>query len=175
MGSIIFGETGLRAMPSYARRCDRRAALTPVLRDNPSETRATIRMRFYVAASDLHTGSPAIGKDIGVVRVGGHQTPALPGPASCAAQEAVEAHFHGETEAVPGPSAPEAWEGHEDFQGGFWMMVDIDLSKVNTKAVRLNISLPENLVHRIDAVAKAQRLSRSAFLAKAAEREMAEA
>ncbi|CAM5787079.1 type II toxin-antitoxin system HicB family antitoxin [Castellaniella caeni] len=92
-----------------------------------------------------------------------------------AAQEAVEAHFHGETEAIPSPSAPEAWEGNEDFEEGFWMMVDIDLSKVSTKAVRLNISLPENLVHRIDAVAKAQRLSRSAFLAKAAEREMAEA
>jgi hypothetical protein len=91
------------------------------------------------------------------------------------AQEAVEAHFHGETEVIPGPSAPEAWEGHEDFEGGFWMMVDIDLSKVNAKAVRLNISLPENLVHRIDAVAKAQHLSRSAFLAKAAEREMTEA
>jgi len=60
-------------------------------------------------------------------------------------------------------------------RGGFWMMVDIDLSKVSTKAVRLNISLPEDLVHRIDAVAKTQHLSRSAFLAKAAEREMAEA
>lgn len=92
-----------------------------------------------------------------------------------AAQEAVEAHFYGETEAIPTASAPEAWKGHEDFEGGFWMVVDIDLSKVNAKAVRLNISLPENLVHRIDAVAKAQRLSRSAFLAKAAEREMAEA
>lgn len=92
-----------------------------------------------------------------------------------AAQEAVEAHFHGETAAISGPSTPEAWEGHGDFEGGFWMMVDIDLSKVSTKAVRLNISLPENLVHRIDAVAKAHRLSRSAFLAKAAEREMAEA
>ena len=92
---------------------------------------------------------------------------------SRAAQEAVEAHFHGETEAIPGPSAPEAWEGHEGYEDGFWMMVDINLSKVNTKAVRLNISLPENLVHRIDAVAKAQHLSRSAFLAKAAEREMA--
>ncbi len=91
-----------------------------------------------------------------------------------AAQEAVEAHFHGETESIPGPSAPEAWVGQEDFEGGFWMMVDIDLSKVSTKAMRLNISLPESLVHRIDAVAKAQHLSRSAFLAKAAEREMAE-
>lgn len=92
-----------------------------------------------------------------------------------AAQEAVEAHFHGEASAIPAPSTPEAWAGHEDFQGGYWMMVEIDLSKVNAKAVRLNISLPENLVHRIDEVAKARRLSRSAFLAMAAEHEMAEA
>ena len=91
-----------------------------------------------------------------------------------AAQEAVEAHFYGEAEAIPSPSAPENWTSHEDFKGGFWMMVDIDLSRVSTKAVRLNISLPENLVHRIDAAAKSQHLSRSAFLAKAAEREMAE-
>ena len=55
------------------------------------------------------------------------------------------------------------------------MMVDIDLSKVNARAVRLNISPPEeNLVYRIDAMAKAQHLSRSAFLAKAAERELSE-
>jgi predicted RNase H-like HicB family nuclease len=92
-----------------------------------------------------------------------------------AAQEAVEAHFHGETEAIPGPSGPEAWRDQEDFNGGFWMMVDIDLSRVSTKAIRLNISLPESLVHRIDTVAKSQHLSRSAFLAKAAEREMTEA
>lgn len=89
-----------------------------------------------------------------------------------AAQEAVEAHFHGDTEAIPAPSAPEMWMSHEGFQGGYWMMVDIDLSKVNTKAVRLNISLPENLVHRIDQAAEARRMSRSAFLAMAAEHEM---
>jgi len=89
-----------------------------------------------------------------------------------AAQEAVEAHFYGETERIPAPSAPEAWAKDEDYQGGYWMMVDIDLSKVNTKAVRLNISLPENLVHRIDEEAKARHLSRSALLAMAAEREM---
>ncbi len=89
-----------------------------------------------------------------------------------AAQEAVEAHFHGDTAGIPAPSTPEAWMGHEDFQGGYWMMVDIDLSKVNTKAVRLNISLPENLGHRIDQAAEARRMSRSAFLAMAAEHEM---
>ena len=92
-----------------------------------------------------------------------------------AAQEAVEAHFYGEPANIPKPSTPETWAGHPDFQGGYWMMVDIDLSKVSTKAVRLNISLPENLVHRIDEVAKSRHLSRSAFLAMAAEREMEEA
>lgn len=91
-----------------------------------------------------------------------------------AAQEAVEAHFHGKHE-IPKPSTPEAWEGRAGFAHGFWMMVEIDLSRLSTRAIRLNISLPENLVHRIDAAAKAQHLSRSAFLAKAAEREMAQA
>ena len=89
-----------------------------------------------------------------------------------AAQEAVEAHFFGETDSIPAPSTPEAWIDNEDFQGGYWMMVDIDLSKVSTKSVRLNISLPENLVHRIDAIARERHLSRSAFLAMAAEHEM---
>lgn len=89
------------------------------------------------------------------------------------AQEAVELHFEGEELPIPKPSAPEAWAGDERFEGGYWMLVDIDLSKVNSKAVRLNISMPERLVVQIDAAAKARRLTRSAFLAKAAEREMA--
>lgn len=92
-----------------------------------------------------------------------------------AAQEAVEAHFHGESEPIPEPSAPEAWAGDERFRGGYWMLVDIDLSKVNSRAVRLNISLPENLVQRIDAEAKQRRLSRSGFLALAAEHEISPA
>ncbi|QEI09448.1 type II toxin-antitoxin system HicB family antitoxin [Pigmentiphaga aceris] len=90
------------------------------------------------------------------------------------AQEAVEAHFNDDDAPIPLPSAPDAWMNDPDYQGGFWMMVDIDLSKVKAKAVRLNISLPENLVQRIDAAAKARHLSRSAFLALAATREMAD-
>ncbi|AON54296.1 type II toxin-antitoxin system HicB family antitoxin [Herbaspirillum seropedicae] len=89
-----------------------------------------------------------------------------------AAQEAVEAHFHGQTEPIPDPSAPEEWADDERFQGGYWMLVEIDLSRVNAKSVRLNVSLPQNLVARIDSVAQARRMSRSAFLALAAEHEM---
>jgi metal-responsive CopG/Arc/MetJ family transcriptional regulator len=52
------------------------------------------------------------------------------------------------------------------------MLVDVDLSKVNTRAIRLNISLPENLIGKIDQAAAARRMSRSAFLAMAAEHEL---
>ncbi|MDX3894205.1 type II toxin-antitoxin system HicB family antitoxin [Pusillimonas sp.] len=90
------------------------------------------------------------------------------------AQEAIEVHFEGESFDIPKPSAPEDWGDDERFVGGYWMLVDIDLTKVSTKSVRLNISLPENLVQRIDAAARQRGQSRSAFLAIAAEHEMAE-
>ncbi|CAM5543868.1 type II toxin-antitoxin system HicB family antitoxin [Eoetvoesiella caeni] len=90
-----------------------------------------------------------------------------------AAQEAVEAHFGADEDPIPAASAPDAWTGHADYEGGFWMLVDIDLSRVRSRAVRLNISLPENLILRIDAAARQRGQSRSAFLATAAEHEMA--
>jgi hypothetical protein len=91
-----------------------------------------------------------------------------------AAQEAVEAHFYGESD-IPLSSELSEWYANPEYQDGFWMLVDIDLTKVSTKAIRLNISLPENLVHKIDTAASAQHLSRSAFLAKAAMKELAHA
>ena len=90
------------------------------------------------------------------------------------AQEAVEVHFEGEDLPIPKPSAPEDWAGDKRFRGGYWAFVDLDLSGINAKSVRLNISLPERLLGRIDAEAGVRRLSRSAFLALAAEREMAD-
>jgi predicted RNase H-like HicB family nuclease len=113
----------------------------------------------------------------------GIQFPDFPGCFSAAdneqdittsAQEAVEAHFS-DGEPVPQPSAVGVLMKEPEYQGGFWMLIDIDLSRVNMKAVRLNISLPERLVQQIDAFARARRLSRSAFLALAAEHEMTRA
>ncbi len=85
------------------------------------------------------------------------------------AQEAVEVHFEGEEMAIPTPSSPEQWAGDERFQGGYWMLVDIDLARIGAKPVRLNISLPEYLVRQIDAYAQSHHQTRSGFLAKAAE------
>lgn len=55
------------------------------------------------------------------------------------------------------------------------MLVDVDLAKVHDRAVRINIRMPESLVPRIDAFARARGMSRSSFLALAAKHEMAKA
>lgn len=89
-----------------------------------------------------------------------------------AIQEAVQAHFHGEPETVPPPTPLEQLANHPDYQGGVWMLVDIDLTRIDTKPVRLNISLPAHLVQQIDAYASAHHLTRSGFLAKAAQQAM---
>lgn len=90
-----------------------------------------------------------------------------------AAQEAVEAMYEGEAN-IPAASAIEKWTSNPDYAKGFWMLVNIDLSKVNTKPVRLNISLPESLLRDIDLYAKSRHLTRSGFLAQAAMKVMAE-
>lgn len=87
-------------------------------------------------------------------------------------QEAVEVHFEGEDMDVPKPSTLEALAGNPDYTGGTWLLVEIDTARVNPRAVRLNVSLPESLVRRIDDYARAHGATRSGFLAEAARRTM---
>lgn len=91
-----------------------------------------------------------------------------------AAQEAVEVHYGNDAEPITAPTGADQWAGSKDFKGGSWMLVDIDLAKVRDKAVRVNVSMSEALLQRIDQYASKRRISRSAFLAAAAEHEMAE-
>ncbi|MFT3777920.1 MAG: type II toxin-antitoxin system HicB family antitoxin [Ottowia sp.] len=90
-----------------------------------------------------------------------------------AAQEAMEAHFGADNDPIPQPSSPESLAKNKDYRGGFWLLVDLDVTKARSRAVRVNISLPEYLVGRIDDEAHRRGQTRSAFLARAAEREMA--
>lgn len=90
-----------------------------------------------------------------------------------AAQEAVETMYEGEAH-IPAASAIEQWMRDPDYADGYWMVVDIDLWKVNTKPLRLNISLPESLLRDIDRYAKSRHLTRSGFLAQAAMKAMVE-
>ncbi|PHS48680.1 MAG: HicB family protein [Marinobacter sp.] len=87
-------------------------------------------------------------------------------------QEAVELYCEDEDMVVPSPTPLDKLMANPDYHGGIWMMVDIDTSKLKTKSVRLNVSLPEGLLRRIDSEAKSRHMSRSAFLAMSAQREL---
>lgn len=89
------------------------------------------------------------------------------------AQEALEFHVEGmiaDGEAIPEPSSLEAVMAvHENRDG---VAVLIPLKTTARKAVRLNITLPEDVLEKIDAYAEAHGLTRSGFLAQAAKRQM---
>ena len=92
-------------------------------------------------------------------------------------QEAIEVWCEGEGMDLPAPTTLEELATNTDFTGGFWMAVDVDVSRLDVrssqKPVRLNISLPEGLVHDIDEAARLSGATRSGFLAKAARQAIA--
>lgn len=88
------------------------------------------------------------------------------------AQEAVECHTSGENLAVPAPTALEKLAADPKYVGGVWMLVDLDVSRIDPAPQRVNVSLPRFLLSQIDEYAQAHHLTRSGFLAKAAQEAM---
>ena len=84
-------------------------------------------------------------------------------------QEAIELHFEGEDFVVPEPSDITALEADEQYEGGVWMLVDVDVNKLESKPMRLNVSLPSHIVKRMDDYATENHLTRSALIVKATE------
>ncbi len=82
-------------------------------------------------------------------------------------QEAVELYCDGEDMSIPTPSTLDDLMKNNDYQDGLWIMLDIDISALNTKSVRLNISLPANVVAKMDDYAFKHHMTRSALIAKA--------
>ena len=91
---------------------------------------------------------------------------------NCLAQEAVECHMTGENLPIPAPTALEKLAADPRYEGGVRMLVDLDLSRIDSAPKRVNISLPGALLAQIDTYAQARHLSRSGFLAKAAQEAM---
>lgn len=87
-------------------------------------------------------------------------------------QEAIELHFEGEDFDLPTPSDIQTLNETGDYEGGVWMLLDIDISRLSSKPQRLNVSLPSHLVKRMDDYAAKHHLSRSALIVKAAEKLM---
>jgi len=75
----------------------------------------------------------------------------------------------GENLPIPAPTPLEKLARDRRYKGGVWMLIDLDLARIDPAPKRVNISLPGSLLSQIDAYAEARHLSRSGFLAKAAE------
>jgi len=85
------------------------------------------------------------------------------------AQEAVECHMAGEGLPIPAPTQLDVLAKDPAYQdGGVWMLVDIDVSRIDPAPQRVNISLPRYLLAEIDGYARAHGATRSGFLAEAA-------
>lgn len=82
-------------------------------------------------------------------------------------QEAAECHYMDESE-LPVASSLERFVNDSEYTGGIWVMVNIDLAKLKVKAKRVNITMPENLLHEIDRYAEQYHMTRSGLLAQAA-------
>jgi predicted RNase H-like HicB family nuclease len=88
------------------------------------------------------------------------------------AEEALVLHVEGmieDGEAIPEPSSLEAIMSDPENKAA--VAVLIPLKSAAKKAVRLNITLPEDVLREIDTYAEAHGLTRSGFLAQAALRQ----
>lgn len=56
----------------------------------------------------------------------------------------------------------------DDYAGALWALVQVDLSKLDPKPERINVSIPRFLLSRIDAYAASRHETRSGFLTRAA-------
>jgi hypothetical protein len=78
----------------------------------------------------------------------------------------------GENQPIPAPTALEKLAADPRYQGGVWMLVDLDLARIDPTPKRVNISLPGSLLSQIDSYAQTRHLTRSGFLAQAAQEAM---
>ena len=89
--------------------------------------------------------------------------------------EAIDLHLEGLTEDggdIPAPRPMAEHRANPDFADGIWAMADVDVSRFEGRAEKINITLPRRLLTKIDAYARTHGTTRSGFLAEAARRAM---
>ena len=114
------------------------------------------------------------GRDLGV------EFPDMPGCFSAGntmdealenAREAAAFHIKGLLDAgqpVPAARGVEAYVGKRAYAGRTWTAVSVDISSLSGKAHRLNITLPERVLRRIDVAARQHGETRSGYIARIA-------
>jgi predicted RNase H-like HicB family nuclease len=88
------------------------------------------------------------------------------------AREAVYSHFEAMLEQGDAfelkASKIEELSKDEEFAGAIWALVDIDMSKIDSKPERINISVPRFVLKKIDDFAESRHETRSGFISRAA-------
>ena len=77
-------------------------------------------------------------------------------------------------DAIPEPGSIDAHKNDPDFDNFIWSFIEIDLTPYLGKSKKINVTLPEYLIHQIDALANTnpQYKTRSGLLAAAAAHEL---
>ena len=86
------------------------------------------------------------------------------------AVEAIECHLEGlllDGDEIPPAQSIETHLENRDYTGGTWALVSVDLSRLASKAKRINITLPERVLALVDEHAKREGETRSGLLARA--------
>ncbi len=86
-------------------------------------------------------------------------------------KEAIICHVEGmqlDNEEIQLPTNIDKHRNNEDYKHGVWALVKIDFSEIQGKAKRVNVTIPENLLYKIDSYAKKQGETRSGLLVSAA-------
>lgn len=89
--------------------------------------------------------------------------------AIASAQQAIAGHLElliEEGGALPKPAAIERHQANPDYAGAIWAVAEVDLSRLEDKVERVNITLPRRVLARLDAKAKAAGETRSGYIAK---------
>ena len=86
------------------------------------------------------------------------------------AREAIICHVEGllmDGEPVPQKRELRVHQANADYAGGIWALVDVDVSKLSGKTVRVNITMPARVLAIADEAANREGDSRSALLTRA--------
>ena len=87
------------------------------------------------------------------------------------AEEAILTHIEGlliDNEDIPKPKSFDFHKGQNQDKDIIWAVVNVDLLKLSGKSKRINITIPERVLSKIDYYALKEGETRSRFLVSAA-------
>jgi len=86
------------------------------------------------------------------------------------AKDAILCHIEGlliDDEKIPQPSPIDKHWDNSEFEGGKFMLVEINPSEISGKAVRINITIPEKVLAKVDKYVARNGGNRSALMTEA--------